>query len=84
MFLPNKNGKNHPPNSSEITKIASPPPDKTHRKKTRFKTENLRPKVKKTQVFFHFYLAGPGRAHARTSPKSTVKIVFFEVRRRDS
>ena len=23
MFLPNKNGKNHPPNSSEITNIAS-------------------------------------------------------------
>ena len=65
-FDATKTAKTIPQTALKSQKLHPRPPDKTHRKKTRFKTENRRPKVKE---HFHFYLAGPGRAHARTSPK---------------
>ena len=54
MFLPNKNGENRHPNSSEIIKSG-----RQDMKKARLKTENRRPTVKKL-LLFTFRLPVPG------------------------
>ena len=64
MFLPNKNGKNHPPNISEITKTASPTSRQDTSKKDASQNRKSKTKSKKTQFFFTFMLPVPGgRVH---------------------
>ena len=60
MFLPNKNGKHHPPNNSEITKIVSPASRQGTSKKNAFQNRNSKTNSEKTQVFFNFILPVPG------------------------
>ena len=60
MFLPNKNGENRHPNSSEITKSGLPASRQDTWKKYASQNRKSKTKSQKTQSFFTFLLPVPG------------------------
>ena len=71
MILPKKTAKTIPQTALKSKKLP-PGLQTTHIEKTRASKPEIEDQKWKNAGFFHFYLAGPGRAHARTNPKSTV------------
>ena len=72
MFLPNKTAKTVLRRAPSPQTLPPQGPDKTHRKKTHLETANRQVTVKQ-----RFCLSSHGRAHARTSRKSTIKTQCF-------